>query len=81
VTKEIKATVKTPSKSQDSVGFAPMTKAQQKWVIDRIALLHAGEDPIVLVGDIIGRTITSLAQVTPDDRKILIPALADKVGE
>lgn len=50
-----------------------LTKAQRVWVEKQ-----AGPDTVKRVSDILGRTINSLDDVTADDVRVILPALAGK---
>jgi hypothetical protein len=69
--KQVKQEVKT-----QPAGKPALSKAHQSWIVKTIEDKFKGEDPMVVAGDIIGRTIASLNEVTQDESAVLIPALA-----
>lgn len=78
-TRASKSVVKTKSKEQDvAVEKAALSDIQKDWVIRQTEQRYEGEDPIVVVGDLIGRTIGSLDDVTKDEVKVLVEKLAGK---
>lgn len=68
-------TLKKDVKAQ-STGKPALSKAHQSWIVKTIEEKFTGEDPMVVAGDLIGRTIASLDEVTQDESAVLIPALA-----
>jgi hypothetical protein len=76
-TKEVKATKSKPN-VHENISNVALTKAQQTWVTKQVAEKFAGELPLVVIGDILKREINSLNDVTLDEVRVLIPALAGK---
>lgn len=67
ITKEAKT-------AQAAMGGA-LKKTQHILITRKIAEAYKGEDPMIVVGDIINRTISSLDEVTSDEAKVLLPKL------
>lgn len=55
---------------------AGFSVAQQKWVTEQVQAKYAGESVLVVVGDILNRTITDLSEVTVDEKPVLVAALS-----
>lgn len=68
---EPKQLVKTP---QAEMGGA-LKKTQHILITRKIAEDYKGEDPMIVVGDLINRTIKSLDEVTDAEAKVLLPKL------
>lgn len=57
-----------------------LTRPQQVWV-EKQAFKLGDKDPAEIASEIIGRTITSLNEVTADEARVLLPALSDQVSQ
>lgn len=55
-----------------------LSAAHQKWIIETVEKKHQGEDVVVFVGDVIGRTIKSLDEVTDEEGQRVVQVLAGK---
>jgi hypothetical protein len=56
-----------------------LSKSQQMWVEKQTFKL--GGDMLEVVSGIVGRTITSLGDLSGDEARVLLPALSDKISE
>lgn len=57
---------------------AALSAAQITWVTKQVETMYPGEDVLIVVGDLIGRTITDLSHVFTDEKTILVEKLAGK---
>jgi hypothetical protein len=53
-----------------------LSAAQIVWVTEQITKAFAGEPILVVVSDLIGRTITDFSEVTTEEKKILVAKLS-----
>lgn len=53
-----------------------LSPAQITWVTEQVEAKYPGEDVLVVVGDLIGRTITNLTEVVATEKTILVGKLS-----
>lgn len=57
-------------------GGAALSAAQQKWVVEQVENKFPGETPLVVVGDILGRQIADLNEVTAAEKVVIVSKLS-----